>query len=200
MGIRSLSAASISTGAKRSKFWDQTTEAYLASFESITSTSLTASTSTVTFSSIPSTYTHLQLRVVSRSTTAGTGQDGLRMRFNGDSVARYSWHYIGGDGATAYSGNGASQTYAYPGVSVNNGFTSSAFGLIVCDILDYKNTNKFTTTRSISGGDNNGNGETYIWSSSWQQVDAITSIELALISGASFVASSQFALYGIKGA
>lgn len=168
------------------------------SYESIATTTLGSATSTVTFSSISGAYTHLQIRFICRSGTGGTGQDGLRMRFNSDTGTNYSWHYLGGDGNTAYAGSGVSQTYAYPGVSVNNGFGSNTFGPTICDILDYANTNKYKTTRSLSGGDNNGNGEIYVWSSNWRNTNAITDIQLALISGASFQTNSQFALYGIK--
>lgn len=169
------------------------------SYESIATNVLSTNTSSVTFTSIPGTYTHLQLRFISRSSSGGTGQDGIRMRFNSDSSSAYSWHYLGGDSNIGYGGAGVNQTYTYPGVSVNNGFGGSRFGTTICDILDYTNTNKYKTMRSLSGGDNNGNGEIYVFSSNWRNTNAITQIELALISGASFMTNSAFALYGIKG-
>jgi hypothetical protein len=169
------------------------------SYESIATTLLSANTSSVTFSTISGTYTHLQLRFQCRSTSGGTGQDGIRIRFNGDSGSNYSWHYLGGDSNIAYAGQGQSQTYVYAGVGVNNGWGGGRFGTTICDILDYTNTNKHKTTRSLSGGDNNANGEIYVFSSNWRNTNAITDIELRIISGASFMTNSSFALYGIKG-
>jgi hypothetical protein len=169
------------------------------SYESIATTLLSSNTSNVTFSTISGTYKHLQLRFQCRSTTSGTGQDGIRIRFNGDSGTNYSWHYLGGDGITAYTGQGQSQTYVYAGVAVNNGFSANRFGTTICDIFDYTNTNKHKTTRSLTGGDNNGNGETYVFGSNWRNTNAITDIELRVISGSNFMTNSSFALYGIKG-
>jgi hypothetical protein len=50
----------------------------------------------VEFTSIPATYTHLQIRGITRAATHGT----MWARFNGVSTSSYSWHYVEGDGAS----------------------------------------------------------------------------------------------------
>ena len=91
--------------------------------------------STVTFSSIPSTYKHLQIRINYAPVVTGI----LKMNFNGDTGANYKGHFLAGDGATAYA--------AVPSTSPNsicvayNGGTS--FGASVVDVLDYANVNKY---------------------------------------------------------
>jgi hypothetical protein len=77
--------------------------------------------------------------------------------------------------------------------------TASIFGVAVCDILDYTNTNKYKTVRSLSGHDQNGSGYVTLMSGSWRNTAAITSITILRDSGgANLTQYSQFALYGIK--
>ncbi len=76
--------------------------------------------------------------------------------------------------------------------------TANIFGAGIIDILDYKNTNKSTTTRSLTGIDRNGSGNTRIDSGNWRNNNAITSIQLINGSSTNFVANSSFILYGIK--
>ena len=66
----------------------------------------------------------------------------------------------------------------------------------VIDILDYADTNKYKTARILCGADNNSAGEVGIFSGSWRNTAAITSIQINL---ANFTEGSKFALYGIKG-
>jgi hypothetical protein len=85
MGIRSLSAASISTGAKRSKFWDQSAVIVLPPapvYDSISSYLATGTVSDITLGSIPSTYRHLQIRVMGFSNNFGS----IFMEINGDTT------------------------------------------------------------------------------------------------------------------
>ncbi len=64
-----------------------------------------AGASSITFTNIPGTYTHLQIRAISRKSSAGGG-DGIFVRFNSDSGSNYALHQIDGDGSTV-SGYGA---------------------------------------------------------------------------------------------
>jgi hypothetical protein len=71
-------------------------------------------------------------------------------------------------------------------------------GVSVTDILDYANTNKYTTTRAIWGWDNNSTeGNIRFVSGLWMNTAAITSLKIVPESGA-FKQYSHFALYGIK--
>jgi hypothetical protein len=163
-------------------------------YESIATTTLGSSTATITFSSIPATYTHLQLRWFSKNTSADYS---IRAQFNSDTAANYSYHGLYGTGALPGVFNGVSQTFLQVGQNADS--TASIFGSGVADILDYANTNKYKTTRTLSGYDKNGGGAVTFESGAWRSTSAITSISLFDAAG-DFAQYSSFALYGIKGA
>ena len=74
-----------------------------SSYESIATTTVGAlGASSVTFSSIPSTYKHLQLRWIARSNRVAA-QDFVDIRLNSDTGANYSAHLLYGDGSAATS-------------------------------------------------------------------------------------------------
>ena len=78
--------------------------------------------------------------------------------------------------------------------------TASVFGGIVIDLLDYSNTNKYKTLRSLGGWDANGSGRIILNSGLWgNSGSAISSIDIVTSTGNNFVQYSTFALYGIKG-
>jgi len=166
----------------------------LTDFYQIATTTLGSSQSTITFSSIPQDYTHLQIRMFAFGNTSNSGL----MRFNSDTATNYSWHALTGNGATASSTNNTTVNFM-----VGNGFnlgpnsTTIPFATIV-DILDYTNTNKYKTLRSLDGSDLNGSGQITLLSGNWRSTSAISSISLAPSSG-SFTQYSRFDLYGIKG-
>jgi hypothetical protein len=162
-------------------------------YESIATVTVGAGgTSSVTFSSIPSTYQHLQMRGIFRP----IGASWIIANFNGDNAGNYSMHDLRGNGSSA-SGGVAIEPYVY---FILGGTTASnTFAAGVIDILDYANTNKFKTLRSLSGIDTNGGGNIDLTSGSWRNTAAISSIVLTLNSGTNIPEYSQFALYGIKG-
>ena len=168
-------------------------------YESIATTTVGGGGSaTVTFSSIPATYTHLQIRGISRQSTGGFAQ--VFAQFNSDTGNNYSRHNLYGEGSTASVDAATSTNKVNIGVISGASQNASVFGVNITDILDYTNTNKYTTTRTLTGVDNNGSGYTWFSSGSWRNTAAITSITITPedASGA-FTQYSQFALYGIKG-
>jgi hypothetical protein len=149
--------------------------------------------SSITFNSIPSTYQHLQIRV---SATNGTGADYV-LRYNGDSGSNYRGHVLYGDGASAFS----SQTFGgvYTGNDIAFGDRGASYPVVaVTDILDYANSNKYTTLRSLYGTDANGSGQIALASGLWMNTAAVTSISVTAVTS-TFNEYSSFALYGIKG-
>jgi hypothetical protein len=163
------------------------------SYESIATVTVgSGGSSSISFTSIPSDYTHLQIRTFSRI----SGQSYGLLRFNSDSSSVYGTHFLYGDGANAQATANlpASNIFA---IYVGSG--SNIFGAGIVDILDYTNTNKFTTTRSLTGADENGSGVILLLSGLWRNTAAITSIEI-LPNASTFAQYSHFALYGIKGA
>ncbi len=174
------------------------------SYESIATTTLSSSASSVTFSSIPATFEHLQIRAIARNT--GTGNDvftALRFNGTGGSTFQYATHYLFGTGSTTVAGaNAPSVTDIFSMVTWGSGssMNSNVFSAGIIDILDYRSTSKNKTVRTLSGVDGNGPGQIDLTSGLWfASPVAVTQIELLPQSG-SFAQYSSFALYGIKGA
>ena len=171
------------------------------SYESIATVTVgSGGAANVEFTSIPATYTHLQVRGIGRSLEANTGVDVPYVTFNSDSGSNYSWHQLVGSGSSASATGAASTSFMRGGLIALNSEPASVFGVVVIDILDYANTNKYKTIRSLSGTDyNNTSGNVGLFSGSWRNTNAITTIKIAA-SAANLAQYSQFALYGIKGA
>ena len=143
----------------------------------------------VTFSSIPSTYTHLQIRSIAK------GSGGMSIRLNGDTGSNYTRHFLYGDGSSPASGADTAQTASAIGASSIN---ANIFAGCVIDILDYKSTNKYKTMRSLGGKDYNGSGSIALASGLWLSTSSITSITIIGESPVDWSQYSQFALYGVK--
>jgi len=148
---------------------------------------------TINFNSIPSTYQHLQIRF---SLTTTLNNMPLIANFNADTANNYARHYLLGQGTTVGAGAIANtNTINFFGYAIGTNTTNPTVGVI--DLLDYDDTNKFKTTRTLVGMDANGSGEIVLSSGLYRSTSAITAIELA--AGSDFAQYSSFALYGIKG-
>ena len=170
----------------------------LGSYESIATVTPTGSSSTIQFTSIPGTYSHLQLRAIVKTTTAGSSLQDANLTFNADSSASYSRHILYGNGASALAyGNSGNTAFTVGGGEVPTAGYTNIFGAYVIDILDYANTNKNKTVRALTGADVNGAGQILLSSTVWSKTNAITSIELAAPSG-NWASGSSFALYGVN--
>jgi hypothetical protein len=168
-------------------------------YESIATTTVgSGGVSSVTFSSIPSTYAHLQIRATVRGGFAGSLEQ-TKMRFNSN-VISYSSHWLEGNGSAASAGNSWVDNEVFLRYSPGNGSTASVFGVYIMDILDYANTSKNKVTRTLMGFDANGSGYISLCSGHWNNTAAISSISLVPKDGSSWAQYSSFALYGIKGA
>lgn len=175
-------------------------EAYFpTAYDSIATTTVGAGgSSSVTFSSIPATYQHLQLRWIARSDRAAA-QDFVDIRFNSDTGANYAAHLLYGDGATASAAAYVSNTSAGVIFMPASTATASVFGTGVMDILDYANTNKYKTTRILGGTDINGSGRIVLGSGVWMNTAAVTTLTIITDNASTYSQYSSFALYGIKG-
>jgi hypothetical protein len=154
----------------------------------------------VTFSSIPSTYKHLQIRYIGQIITGSPSGDNFRVTVNSDTGANYSYHQLYGNGNAAYSYGGTTSNNMLIADVSGNGSASMYAGGIV-DILDYTSTNKYKTFRVLSGVDTNGtDGIIFLSSGLWQSTSAVTSVTFGYNGGTNNINQySQFALYGIKG-
>jgi hypothetical protein len=168
-------------------------------YESIATATGTGSSGTITFSSIPSTYTHLQVRFNGR-TTRTTNLEGYSIRFNGDSGANYAYHTLYGDGTTPVVEGIISSTGGIIGWAATDFYASNIMGVSITDVLDYASTTKNKVSRSFTGFDTNGAGREGVTSSLWLSTSAITSLSLVTNSGFNWTTSTTVALYGIKAA
>jgi hypothetical protein len=164
--------------------------------ESIATVTLSAATQTITLSSIPSGYQHLQIRFLARS--SGSADRSL-LRFNSDSGSNYKGHYLYGSGAAASAGvSGVDQTYIESAIVPTSSKTASVFCGAIIDVLDYASTTKNKTVRILTGGDYNGSGDIVLYSGLWMSTSAIDAISLIANAGANFAQYTTAALYGVR--
>ena len=151
------------------------------------------STGTVTFSSIPATYTDLV--VVCNFGLAGAAR--LYLRFNGSSATDYSDTWLTGEGATAYSGRDTTQNAITAGGAWNGSSTSLTASAII-SIMDYANTTTFKSVLSRMANEKGGSGSVDATVGLWRSTSAITSVNV--VGGNLFLSGSTFKLYGIEAA
>jgi hypothetical protein len=173
-------------------------------FVSIATLTGTGTAASLAFTSIPSTYKHLQIRFCIRGfDTSSRDNDDLRIRFNSDTTnANYYGHFLQGNGSTvaavaesgAYAGGQVVISQTIPG----SGATANVMATGIIDIIDYASTTKNKTVRFITGNDRNGSGQIRLGSVGYFSTSAISSIQL-LPDPDGFTTTSVFSLYGIKG-
>jgi hypothetical protein len=160
---------------------------------------LGSTTTTVTFSSIPSTYKHLQLRIAARIATAsGTNGVEFDLRLNSDTGANYAHHRLYGTGSTVASEGFGTQNQ----MAVLQGLPSASqatgiFGATIIDILDYASTTKNKTLRTLNGF-NGVSNRISMHSGLWVSTAAVNSILIYDINTFSFASGSRFSLYGVS--
>jgi len=152
-----------------------------STFEPIATTTVSGTPATVTFNSIPQTYTDIYY-VIYTPTFAGVNTN---MQFNGDTGSNYSWTQLYGDGTSAASARANNITYMLSGISDG---TAAIHG----HIMNYSNTTTFKTMICRGGGNRYVDADVNLWRST----AAITSITV----GPSWSNGSVITLYGIKAA
>lgn len=172
------------------------------SFSSIATVTAAGGETSLTFSSIPSTYKHLQIRLISRQSSASVATGSIKLTFNGDSGTNYPYHYLQGNGTSAVAAGSSANSWIYLiDASQQNGATSGMFAAAIVDIVDYANTSKYKTVKYIAGGDANtatANESLSLGSGLWMSASAINSITLSVTGAVTYIAGSTFALYGIN--
>jgi hypothetical protein len=142
-------------------------------------------TASVTFSSIPSTYTDLVIVTSIQRTATGN----TRIRFNGDTGTNYSTTYIEGNGTAASSVRVTNQTY----MTLDYSNSTSSWVPSIANIMNYANT---TTNKTIINRTGDAGVVVLAYAQLWRNTAAINSI--TLLSDTTFAAGSTFSLYGIK--
>jgi hypothetical protein len=167
-----------------------------SSYESIATVTVGGGgASDITFSSIPSTYTHLQIRAIGYASAAGANWYDAFMQFNGDTGSNYDYHALEGTGSSVFAGASINRSNMIVGY-----FGGTNVSAMVIDILDYTNVNKNKTVRALTGlNQNNANDRGILLVSNlWRNTSAINSIRI-FPSSSTISQHTQFALYGIKG-
>lgn len=172
-------------------------------YQLISSNVLTSSAASVTFSSIPSTYTDLVIKLSARCTYTGNAYPNyLYTRFNSDTGSNYSETLLFGQDSTAYSSRNSNTTFSQMLTENSDASTASTFSNVEFYIPNYL----ATTTKPFSnfGVAENNATTAYIGgvgASQYRGTSAISSITFSMSAGAgSFLTGSSFYLYGIRSA
>lgn len=150
----------------------------------------------IDFNSIPQTYTHLEVRLTVRGTTAANN-DWMFFTLNGQATG--TSHYLSGNGAATdvwnYVNSGQPLTMNMPCANA----TSGIFGCGIIRVLDYTNTAKNKTSMILSGHDRNGAGIIMLSSHLLTSTAAVTAISLKPWGLSSFAQHTVASLYGVVG-
>jgi hypothetical protein len=168
-------------------------------YELISTTILTGDNNSIVFSSIPQTYKHLQVRVVSKTKDTGLGLYGVRL--NGVTSNSYSYHRLGTNstGASVISQNTINTSWGPGYLYQPLNTTSGVFSASIIDILDYTSTTNNKTVRALNGShDPSGDKRVGLHSGNLRSTSAVTSVTVEDMVW-TFVSGSRFSLYGIKG-
>ena len=158
-------------------------------YEAIATQTLGSATSTVTFSSIPSTYTDLIIVVNAKS--AGTPT--IRLQFNSDTGSNYSSTILYGDGTSAGSVRVSNEA------SINIGAVVTEFGTTIIHVMNYSNSTTYKTALGDYRMTSSAYGEAGAKVGLWRSTSAISTIVISTASN-TFSTGSSFSLYGIKAA
>ena len=159
-------------------------------YEPIQTQTVGTAVASVTFSSIPQTYTDLVL-IVNADLTSG-GND-LRLRFNADSGTNYSRTILYGNGTSALATRNSSTNNI---ITASFGGTNSG-SYAAINIMNYSNSTTNKTT--IQRGGYKGSIDS-LTVGLWRNNAAITAIECGITAATTWVVGSTFTLYGIKAA
>lgn len=173
-----------------------------AAFELISTAYGTGSSGTITFSSLPSTYKHLQIRMTTRTDRAGAVADFAMLRLNGSSASSYSTHYLRGDGYTISSASNTGVNYIHVGETAGGNASAGVYNASIIDILDFANANKVATVRCSTGvSDPSVTNQWVYLSSGALQVgaSAVTSLTIFGYYSSNFTTATRVSLYGIRG-
>jgi len=152
----------------------------------INSTTLGSAQSSVTFSSIPSTFTDLVLVVMG----GATGSDNFAIRFNSDTGTNYSTTRLSGNGTTATTNRGSNTNYIY-----GNAMATTLTSNFIVNINDYANTTTYKTALSRT---NNAGSVVSAAVGLWRNTSAITSISIAPEFNSNLLSGTIATLYGIQ--
>jgi hypothetical protein len=150
--------------------------------------------SSISFTSIPATYTDLLLKISARGTSSGTFENYI-LAVNGSQTGLSGRHLYGtgsaAGSATYPSGDGSI-------FSVPNNATANTFGNAEIYIPNYAGSNNKSMSIDNVSENNATAGQQNLQAELWSNTNAITSLTLTMSSSANYVQYSTATLYGIK--
>lgn len=164
-----------------------------ATYEPIATTTLGSAAASITFSSIPATYTDLRVVVVAKS---DTGSSALKARFNNDTATNYSTTYLSGNGTAASSARITSSSVIY--FDGNGGLSATVPHFYTMDVFSYAGSTNKTSLLTINT-DDNGSGYVEQTVALWRNTSAINRIDI-LVTSNNLAIGTTATLYGIKNA
>jgi hypothetical protein len=174
----------------------------MATYTLISSNVLASSAASVTFSSIPSTYTDLVLRISARSDIAGLVNT-FKLTYNSIAGTNYSYTLLYGNTNPPVSVSDSNQSTLRHGYYDGDTTTANTFGSAEIYIPNYAgSTAKPSSSFSVSENNSTTATEWYIsaYAGLSQSTAAITGITIASVDTANYKIGSSFYLYGISNA
>jgi hypothetical protein len=159
-----------------------------------------SSTSTISFTSIPQTYTDLFCIVNGRNSYAPITVSQIIPQFNIDGTGNYSYTILRANGSTTTSARSNNSNFTYGGSLSSAGAPANIFGSCYFHILNYSNTTTFKNLLCRSSADLNGSGELDVAISTWRNTAAINAVTFGQSFGTAYVAGTTATLYGITAA
>ena len=163
-------------------------------YDKIATTTLGSSASSITFSSIASSWTDLRIVWTFQSVSASNYP---YLQFNSDTGANYSYTTLYGTGTTAGSQNSYNNNGAY--LISYAAASTSQWQMQTIDIFSYAGSTYKTLLNTYSG-DTNGGGLVSNGINLWRSTAAINSIKLFFDAGGNMPSGTTATLYGIKSA
>jgi hypothetical protein len=162
-------------------------------FEIIDKNILTGNQTSITFSSIPSTYTDLQIVAAVRTDRSGQADDDVLIKPN-NSATDGTGILLLGDGSTAASYTSNVVYMIAKGATA----TSNTFSNCSVYVPNYAGSNFKSFSADLTGENNTTGTNMQLVAQLWSDTSAITSLVFAPRYGTNFVSGSSFYLYGIK--
>jgi len=167
-------------------------------YEQIATSFGTGSSGVITFSSIPSTYKHLQIRYTARVSDTSNQ---IYVRANGQTgTTQYIAHALQGTGTAVAASFSSSTGYiVIEQGPAGSSHTTDAFGVGIIDIYNYADGITNTTLRTLAGLESAASSKRIgLQSGAFLFTNIISSITLSAPTG-NWTTTSRFSLYGIKG-
>lgn len=159
-----------------------------STYTPIATQTLTGATGSVSFASIPSTYTDIILTIEG---TVGSNC-GIQMRFNSDSGSNYSFTRMTGDGSSASSDRSSNATFMELGY-----YVTTTRNMNIVQIMNYSNSTTYKTVLNRANAQSVNIGA-QAYAELWRSTSAINSITIN--ASGNLASGSILTLYGIQAA